>query len=86
MSRSRNTLHVDKLADFTAWLIGKGWLQQEKKGPYEVLRMTRRGKYSNKTLIVHKKLESERYCTTLGESEHAVQQWLKERRRKEDGG
>jgi hypothetical protein len=82
--RSRSMLHVNKLPAFTAWLIGKGWAQQETKGPYEVLRMSRKGKYGNKTLIVHKKLEAEVHCTTWGESQVWLLKWFKER--KEEAG
>lgn len=39
---NRNTLHVDKLGDFTLWLMAHGWQYQLPKGEYEVLRMTKR--------------------------------------------
>ena len=79
MSRSRCTLHINKLADFTAWLEGKGWKKVETKDHYEALRMTHKSKYGLKTLLVHRKDSATEHLTTWGESEQLVQKWLRER-------
>jgi len=81
--RSRSTLHMNKLHDFTEWLKAQGWLWQEPKSIYEALRMTRKGKYSNKTLIVHKKDTATVHLTTWGESQVWLLKWLKERKEAE---
>ena len=78
--RSRSTLHMNKLQEFTEWLTSKGWVYQEMKSPYEVLRMTRKGKYGNKTLIVHQRGSATEHLTTWGPSAVALEQWLKERK------
>ena len=41
---NRNTLAVNQLEDFKAWLVTDGWQIQEPKGDYEVLRATKNGR------------------------------------------
>ena len=77
--RSRNELHINKLPEFKEWLEGKGWTERETKDPYEALRMTRRGKYGNKTLLVHLKDRAKEHCTIWGVSAVAYRAWVKER-------
>ena len=78
--RSRSMLHMNKLDDFREWLKTQGWLWQEPKSVYEALRMVRKGKYGNKTLIVHRKDSATEHLTTWGESQVWLSKWLKERR------
>ena len=78
--RSRSMLHFNKLDDFREGLKTQGWLWQEPKSIYEALRMTRKGKDSNKTLIVHQKDSATVHLTTWGESQVWLLKWLKERR------
>jgi len=40
----RHTLSVNKIDDFKKWLASDGWVLQETKGVYEVLRATKQGK------------------------------------------
>lgn len=40
---NRNTLHINHLPEFSAWLIKDGWKVEQPKGDYEVLR-ARKGK------------------------------------------
>lgn len=35
---NRNTLHINHLTDFSAWLVADGWKVEEPNGAYEVLR------------------------------------------------
>jgi hypothetical protein len=77
--RSRCLLHMSKLPEFKQWLEGKGWIERDPRSPYEVLRMTRRSKYGNKTLLVHCRNGAE-HATTWDVSAIAVRAWLKERK------
>ena len=78
--RSRCTLHVNKLEEFTAWLESKGWSKVEPKSCYEALRMRFKGEDGWKTLLVHIKNAATEHLTTWGTSELAVRSWLKERK------
>ena len=40
----RHTLSVNKIDDFKQWLVNNGWLLQETKGVYEVLRAYKQGR------------------------------------------
>ena len=53
---NRNTLVVNQLEDFKAWLVTDGWQIQEPKGDYEVLRATKKGK--RYPLIVYERLDT----------------------------
>lgn len=77
---SRNSLHKSKLYEFTKWLIGKGWETQATKGEYEVLRMSKRGKYGVKSLVVHTTNKAKEHFTTSGASESAFIQWMTEKK------
>jgi hypothetical protein len=53
---NRNTLAVNQLEEFKAWLVKDGRKVQEPKGYYEVLRATKEGgKYP---LIVYKRFDT----------------------------
>lgn len=39
---NRNTLHISRIPDFTAWLQETGWTIEPTKGLFEVLRARRR--------------------------------------------
>ena len=74
--RSRARLHKNKLNDFIPWLINRGWVEQDGKGCYEVLRMVK----DDSVLIVHEKLDAKEHYTTWGYSNSELDIWIKERR------
>lgn len=51
---NRNTLSVNQVEKFKAYLVDEGWELQETKGDYEVLRATKEGR--NHTLIAYSRL------------------------------
>ena len=46
---NRNTLHKSKLVDFKNWLIKNGWILEDCKGDYEVVRARK----NNKLLLIY---------------------------------
>lgn len=51
---NRNTLSVNQVEKFKAYLVAEGWELQEPKGDYEVLRATKEGR--KHTLIAYSRL------------------------------
>lgn len=86
--RSRQTLAMSKLPEFTAHCVSKGWMVVPNKGDYEVLRMTKKG---SEPLIVHGRLEQvfghgQGHATTWGISARLLQSWLATRRNQQNAG
>ena len=79
---NRNTLAVNQLDDFKAWLVTDGWQIQEPKGNYEVLRATKEGrKYP---LIAYKRFDTNGgkelvHYTMLDRDMGAVRAFLKKK-------
>ena len=73
MSRSRCLLHKSKLTEFTTWLKNIGWVQEETKGVYEVLRMrhTTQG-----VLLIYDRSTATEHYTTFGVGTRLVHTWL----------
>lgn len=71
----RNLLHKTKLEDFKQWLIKQGWIIQEPKGFYEVLRVSR----DKETIIIFEKLDSKEHYTVQDNSLDMVRAYLKQR-------
>lgn len=76
--RSRGRLHKTKLPTFTEWLEARGWVKQDTKDYYEVLRMRWPNDKSVEPLLVHKKMEVKEHYTTWGISETLLSQWFRE--------
>jgi hypothetical protein len=55
----RHTLHKSKLEDFKEWLINDGWVIENIKGFYEVLR----AKKGKRTILIYSKLEAKEHYT-----------------------
>lgn len=53
---NRSTLAVSKLGDFKEWLKRDGWIIQEPKGYWEVLRAVKQGR--KRPLIVYKRTDT----------------------------
>lgn len=76
---NRSSLHVDKLGDFTLWLMANGWQYQLPKGDYEVLRMWHHDHAM--PLLVHKRATlstkgiSYQHLTLQGMSESMFKKW-----------
>jgi predicted RNA binding protein YcfA (HicA-like mRNA interferase family) len=75
-SRSRCSLHLNKLDEFAAFCEADGWKRAPAKGSYEVLRMTKKGK---EPLIVHTKNATKEHLTTWGMSAVMLGQWFRNR-------
>ena len=76
---ARSSLHVDKLGDFTLWLMANGWQYQHPKGDYEVLRMWHHDHAM--PLLVYKRygghLSDSQHLTLQGMSESMFKKWKK---------
>ena len=53
----RNKLAISKIDDFEKWLIDNGWIIEQPKGFYEVLRARK----VREVLIIYKKLEDKEH-------------------------
>lgn len=56
----RSMLHHNHIEPLKKWLINEGWVIQNTKGFYEVLRATKDGK---RPLIVYAKLNAKEHCS-----------------------
>lgn len=78
MSTSRSYLHKNKLADFEAFCLERGWAKCETKSPWEVLRMTHRD--AKHPLIVYKRLNGGDHLTTHGVALNMAMSFVDERK------
>jgi len=78
VTTSRNMLHIDKLADFKAWLIEHGWREVKTNGDWEVLRM----RHDNHLhpLIVYTSSHATEHYTTHGIAFTMCTLWLRDRK------
>lgn len=79
MNRSRCELRKDALAAFQEFCEHFGWVAQDCKGEYEVLRM--RHPDISEPLIVHKRLKTAcgnvpHYLTTWGQSQRMATEYI----------
>lgn len=77
----RDLLHKTKLEDFKAWLIKDGWIIENPKGLYEVLRAT---KTQRKPLIVFEKDNSKQHYTIQDKYVGLVYQFIKDKKSYKD--
>lgn len=78
MSRSRCTLHFNKLAAFTLYLESRGWIVEPPKSIYEALRM--RHPNSQMPCILHKKDSATEHFTSWGLSQELVKDYLRSKK------
>lgn len=72
---SRSTLHISRLAQYTAFCASKGWAQEPCKGDYEVLRM--RHPLVKEPLLVYRSDKAGReHYTTYGQSAQMLAAFL----------
>lgn len=81
MSRSRCKLHFNKLDEFKAFLISRGWVEEPSKGVHERLRM--RHKRERDPLILHATDTATEHFTTWDLSEKMANAFLNSTREKE---
>lgn len=73
--RSRNALHVNSLEDFARFCESDGWLREDTKGEWEVLRMVKEGKRG--PLLVYKGAQNPEHFTIEGHSYMMFAEWRK---------
>ena len=72
----RNLLHVSKLDVFAAWAATQGYVREDPKGDYEVLRLRRAGK---PPVLFYRKLDAVEHVTAQDDGETLVHRWLRQR-------
>lgn len=84
---NRNTLSVNQVEKFKAYLIAEGWQIQEPKGDYEVLRATKKDRKN--TLIAYSRLATnggkEIQHLTLADRDMPIVRAFLKKRYTEDG-
>lgn len=75
---NRNTLHISRIPDFTAWLQDTGWTIEPTKGLFEVLRARRPGRKA--PLILYSRMDAPQHVTVLDKDVPLVRIFLRERR------
>jgi len=77
--RSRNSLARNKLDEFKAFCVSKGWVEQSNKGEYEVLRM--RHPDWKEPMIVHQRINVDSvHLTTWGNSADMLRRYFRSKR------
>ena len=74
----RGLLHLSRIDAFAAWLEARGWVRQEAKGLYEVLRMRHPGHVA--PMILFARIRS-RHATTQGGVHRLVREFINETRK-----
>jgi len=71
----RSDLHVNKLGDFALYLMCNGWVAEEPRGEWEVLRM--RHKDTPSPLLIHKSKHTtvSGHLTLHGSSDRWYRKW-----------
>nr|DAR61281.1 MAG TPA: hypothetical protein [Caudoviricetes sp.] len=75
---NRNTLHISRIPDFTAWLQSTGWTIESTKGLFEVLRARQPGRKA--PLILYSRMVAPQHVTVLDKDMPLVRIFLRERR------
>jgi len=81
--RSRNTLHVNKLDEFDAWMQAQGYEPAEspEQCTWEVRRWTNGPKGHAMPIVFETMRGNKEHYTTNSECTRLVRQWLRERNR-----
>lgn len=72
----RNLLHVTKLDAFAAWAETQGYVREDTKGDYEVLRLRFTGK---PPVLFYRKSHTIEHVTAQRAGETLVHRWLRSR-------
>lgn len=75
---NRHKLHINKLEDFTNWLVNDGWEIEEPKGMYEILRARKTDRRN--PLIVYKKDNAKEHLNFMDKDAGVVGAYLKEKK------
>lgn len=75
----RATLAFSKLDEFAEWAATKGWVREETKGEYEVLRLRKASK--PKPLLFYTRAHAKEHATIPYGAEGLVRSWFQHRRR-----
>jgi len=71
---NRNTLHINKLKDFTSWLIDNGWEIQPNKGIHDQLRAIHPSR--KLPLIIYKKDGAKEHLTVQSTDEKILRKFM----------
>lgn len=74
-SRSRCTLHMDKLEEFAKFCATRGWVRHDLNGHFEVLRM----KKGREWLLVYTTNHAVEHYTTYGPSEDMARAFVNQK-------
>lgn len=77
--RSRNMLALSKLEEFAAWAIADGFMREDTKGEYEVLRLRWGQKIDGHKMqpYIFYKRDGAQHATSQAEGTQLVSRWLK---------
>jgi hypothetical protein len=79
MGRSRSLLPLSKVEEFAAWAIADGFVREETKGVYEVLRLRWGQKVNGRKMqpYIFFKRAAAHYATTQAEGTQLVSRWMR---------
>lgn len=72
----RSRLHITKLEDFKEWLIKDGWVIEEPKGQWEVLRARKEGRRN--PLIVYCKMNAKEHLSVMDRDRGVIGTFLRD--------
>lgn len=72
----RSILHITKLEDFKEWLIKDGWVIEEPKGTWEVLRARKEGRRN--PLIVYCKMNAKEHLSVMDRDSGVIGAFLRD--------
>jgi len=77
--RSRNMLHESKIEEFAAWAVADGFVREDTKGTYEVLRLRWGQKIDGRKIQPYIFFQRDRSChaTSQAEGSQLVARWLR---------
>jgi hypothetical protein len=74
------TLHLTKLDAFANWAAQQGYVREQTKGVYEVLRLRR----EPEPPLLYYRHEGGDHATSTGRATSLVDRWIRERRRQRE--
>ena len=72
----RSRLHITKLEDFKEWLIKDGWVIEEPKGTWEVLRARKEGRRN--PLIIYCKMNAKEHLSVMDRDRGVIGAFLRD--------
>ncbi len=82
ISGDRHTLHLSKLDEFAEWAKSKGYLREETKGTYEVLRL--RHYEGGKPLLFYARASAVEHASSQRDGLVLVRRWIKAKKQSEE--